>query len=289
MSHNFGTTTNFSVDTTDAFWAGLSATQQTNVTNNANYLLGQVEPAFTTTTGWFGTDTSKFGTSHRQEVTLDQADGSGAFNNGYGNPIHVDTQSSNGTSTGGPIVSMLWMAEWSEVLMSLTSNWNAGDSSGEGLSQYSADQIFLAGHIDYYGQGFVIDWLNGGSAWSSNNKKFVSSPNAARSDWVNTTFTGVTTSGGDNIHGDGDTVSFGCALCFLYYLTVQLDFSINDVISKYSGNLARCYNALAGDSSNPFPNFLALVSGVYPSGTTAVVPAATPDNLFPIAEVEFAD
>lgn len=289
MSHNFGTTTNFSVDTTDAFWAGLSATQQTNVTNNANYLLGQVEAAFTTTTGWFGTDTSKFGTSHRQEVTLDQADGSGAFNNGYGNPIHVDTQSSNGTSTGGPIVSMLWMAEWSEVLMSLTSNWNAGDSSGEGLSQYSADQLFLAGHIDYYGQGFVADWLNGGSAWSANNKKFVASPNAARSDWVTTTFTGVTTSAGDQIHGDGDTVSFGCALCFLYYLTVQLGFSINDVISKYSSSLASCYHALAGDSSNPFPNFLALVSSVYPSGTTAVVPSATPDNLFPIAEVQFAD
>ena len=57
MSHNFGNTTNFQVASTDSFWGTLSAAQQTNVTANANYLLGQVEPAFTTTTGWFGTDT----------------------------------------------------------------------------------------------------------------------------------------------------------------------------------------------------------------------------------------
>ena len=56
---------------------------------------------------------------------------------------------------------MLWMAEWSEILMSLTSNWNAGDSSGEGLSHYCAVQLFLAGHNDYYGGGFVQNWLNG--------------------------------------------------------------------------------------------------------------------------------
>jgi len=290
MAHNFGNTTNFEVDSPDSFWSGLSATQQANVTANANYLLGQVEAAFTTTTGWFGTDTSKFGTSNRQQLLLDQPDNSGAFNNGYGNPIHIDTQSNNNVvGTAGPEVSMLWMAEWSEVLMSLTSAWHAGDSSGEGLSQYSANQLFLAGHLAYYGQSFLSDWLNGGSAWSSNNQKFVSSPNSARSDWVNQTFTGVTTSAGDQIHGDGDEVSFGCALCFIYYLTVQLGFSINQVISTYSNNPASCYHALTGDSSDPFPNFLGLVASVYPSGTPAALPSANPDDLFPIAEVQFYD
>ena len=156
MAHNFGNTTNFQVDSPDGFWAGLSAVQQANVTANANYLLGRVEAAFTTTTGWFGTDTSKFGTSNRQQVLFDTPDGKGASNNGYGTPIHVDTQSNNGTiGIAGPEVSMLWMAEWSEILMSLTKNWNSGDSSGEGLSQYCANQLFLAGHLDYYGQRFV--------------------------------------------------------------------------------------------------------------------------------------
>ena len=78
MSHNFGNTINFQVDSPDSFWAALSAVQQANVTANANYLLGQVEAAFTTTTGWFGTDTSKFGTSNRQRVLFDQPDNSGA-------------------------------------------------------------------------------------------------------------------------------------------------------------------------------------------------------------------
>ena len=84
------------------------------MTANANYLLGQVEAAFTTTTGWFGTDTSKFGTANRQQVLFDQPDNSGAFNNGYGSAIHVDTQSNNGTiGTAGPEVSMLsfWPSE----------------------------------------------------------------------------------------------------------------------------------------------------------------------------------
>lgn len=295
MSHNFGTTNNFSVDTTDNFWSGLTKAQQTNITSNANYLLGQMETAFATTTGWFGTDTSKFGPSNRQEVLLldldrtGKKDGYGANNNGYGNPINVDAQKDNSTNTAGPEVSMLWMAEWSEVLMSLTGNWHAGDSSGEGLSQYCANQLFLAGHIDYYDQRFVSDWLNGGNAWSSNNNAYVASPNSARSDWVNQTFTGVTTSAGDQIHGDGDPVSFGCALCFLYYLTVQLGFTINQVISNYSGKLASCYHTLSGDSSDPFPNFLGLVASVYPPGTPAVLPNANPDNLFPIAVVQFYD
>jgi hypothetical protein len=285
MTHSFGNTTNFQVDTSDSFWAGLSAAQQTNVTANANFLLGQLEAAFTTTTGWFGTDTSKFGTSNRQDVLLDRADNSGAVNNGYGNPIHLDPQSTNASSTAGPEVSMLWMAEWSEVLMSLTSHWNAGDSSGEGLSQYSANQLFLAGHVDYYQQRFVADWLDG----TGTTNQGTASPNAARSDWVNTTFTGVTVSG-VFVHGDGDQVSFGCAECFLYYLTVQLGFTINQVISTYTGTLASCYHSLTGDNSDPFPNFLALVSSVYPAGTTpSILPAANPDNIFPIAAVQFYD
>src|ERR1035437_10420088 len=139
MSHNLGNTTNFQLTSPDGFWTLLSAVQQANVTANANYLLGQVEAAFATTAGktdgtpgWFGNYTSKFGTSNRQQVLFDNVlgpgapDGGGASNNGYGTPIHVDTQSNNGTiGTAGPEVSMLWMAEWSEILMSLTKNWNS--------------------------------------------------------------------------------------------------------------------------------------------------------------------
>jgi len=283
-----GQTTNFTVGYDDSLVSAQPAANQAqtraNLVANCNSVLAQVEPAFTTTTGWFGTDVTKFGTGNRQEVDLDKPDGTGAFNNGYGNPIHCDGQGQNSSATAGPIVSMLWMAEWVEVLMSLTSNWNAGDSSGEGLSQFSAGTLFLAGHNDYYGGGFIQDWLNnGGVAWSSNNQVFVASPNAARSDWVTQTFTGVTTSAGDQIHGDGDEVSFGCALCFIYYLTVELGFSINEVIANYNGNLASCYHAVTGDATNPFPDFVGLLDAVFPANQTFAPATTNPDNPFPIA------
>ena len=286
-----GLTTNFQVEYNDSLYTGLPASQQTqaqnNLTANGNFLLGQVEPAFTTTIGWFAVAASKFGTSNQQQILLDQAFDSGAFNNGYGNPIHVDGQVSNATvATGGPIVAMLWMAEWAEVLMSIIGNWNAGDSSGEGLSHYCALQFFLNGHNDYYNAGgnqiFVQNWLNGDGTTNQG----TTSPNAARSDWVNQTFTGATV-GGVSVHGDGDPVSYGCALGFIYYLTTQLGFSINGVISNYSGNLASCYHALSGDSSDPFALYSGLLASVYPPGQTATLTGANPDNPFPIAEVQF--
>jgi len=287
VSHSLGNTTNFTLDSSDGFWSGLSATQQANLAANANFLKGQVEAAFTTTTGWFDTDTSKFGTSHRQEVVFDQPDGSGAFNNGYGNPIHVDTQSNNGTiATAGPIVAMLWMAEWAEVLMSLSGKWNAGDSSGEGLSHYCALQLFLNGHNDYYNSGgnqvFVQNWLNGDGTTNPG----TAPPNSARSDWVNHTFTGADVDG-THVNGDGDPVSYGCALAFIYYLTVELGFSINEVIANYSSNLASCYHAVTGDSTDPFAGFLGILEHVFPSGTPASLTTTNPDNPFPIAQVEF--
>jgi hypothetical protein len=96
-----GQTTNFQVDYDDSLYKSLPAGQQaqgkSNLIANANYLLGQVEPAFNTTTGWFNVAASKFGTSNRQRVLLDQPFNKGASNNGYGSAIHVDGQVSTAT------------------------------------------------------------------------------------------------------------------------------------------------------------------------------------------------
>ena len=287
---NGGLTQNFQVEYQDTLYTGLPASQQAqvkaNLTANANYLLGVVEGAFSTTTGWFGTDTSKFGPSNRQQSLLDLADNSGANNTGYGNPINCDSQSKNSNiSVAGPEVAMVWANEWAEILMSLTNGqWNAGDSSGEGLSQYTGSQLFLTGYNDYYPGGWVQNWLNG----TGTTNQGPPTPNAARSDWVNTTFTGVNV-GSTFVHGDGDPVSFGCAVGFINYLTVQLGFTINQVISTYSNNLASCYHALTGDSSDPFTLFSGLLASVYPPGTPASVPGPNPNNPFPIAEVQFYD
>src|SRR5271165_5710509 len=83
---NGGLTTNFQVEYQDTFYTSLPPSQASQVQNNlianANFLLGLVEGAFTTTTGWFGTDTTKFGTPNRQQVYLDLPDNKGANNTG---------------------------------------------------------------------------------------------------------------------------------------------------------------------------------------------------------------
>lgn len=275
-----GLTTNFQVQYED------SLPNQAQVKANANALLAVVENEFNVTTGWFATPGGKFGTGNRQVVNLNIGAGGGGNNSGYGSAINID--SIGGGSSPTQSVLMVWMNEWVEILMSLTSNWNRGDSSGEGLSQYCGIVRFQQGHYSYYGS-WVDNWLNGGQAWSSNNSKFVPSPNSARSDWVTQTFTGVTTGAGDQIHGDGDTVSFGCALAFIYYLNAQLGFSINQIIADYNSNLAAAYNALSGDPGNPFPSFLDLIASVYPASQTANIPGPVSDNPFPIAEVSFLD
>jgi hypothetical protein len=77
-----GNTTNFTIAYDDSIVSAQPAAKQAqtkaNLIANCNALLGQVESAFTTTTGWFATDTSKFGTGNRQQVDLDQPDNSGA-------------------------------------------------------------------------------------------------------------------------------------------------------------------------------------------------------------------
>ena len=230
----------------NALLAATSATNQTPV----------IENEFTVTTGWFNTPSGKFGTGNRQVVNLNLADNAGANNGGYGSAINLDAQSGNGNRTdAGERVKNVFMAEWSEILMSIAGNWHAGDSGSDGMSQFCSIQRFQTGHYSYYGS-WVESWLNtGGQAYSANNQKWVASPNAARWKWVTQTFTGVTTAAGDQIHGDGDAVSFGCALAFLYYLYNQLGFTVNQIIVSYNSNLMSIYNALTGDSGNPFPVF----------------------------------
>jgi hypothetical protein len=273
---NGGLTTNFQVQYDD------SQPDKANVIANANALLTVVENEFNVTTGWFNTPSGKFGTSNLQIVNLDLPDTAasgggtnfpGANNSGYGRAINLDSQNlTSDLPTASGMVEMVFMAEWSEILMSLTGGkWNAGNSSGEGLSQFCSIVRFQTGHYNYY-SSWVNQWLNGVSG----------SPNAARSDWVTQTFTGKGT-----VHGDQDSVSFGCALAFIYYLNAQLNFSINQIIAAGSSTLSAVYSKLTGDPGDPFPFFLALIENVYPSSATANIPGPVTDNPFPLAITEF--
>jgi hypothetical protein len=253
-----GFTTNFQVQ----YESSLS--NQAIIIANANALLAAIENEFTVTTGWFNTPSGKFGTGNRQVVNLNLAATStsfpGANNNGYGNPINLDAQNFTGDPATAGRVEMVFMNEWVEILMSLSSGkWNAADSSGEGLSQYSGIVRFQAGHYNYY-RSWVNQWLN----------------QQPRQDWVNTT-KGT----------DKDAISFGCALAFIYYLNVQLSFSINQIIAAGASNLATAYRTLTGDAGDPFPFFAGLLERVYPSSATASIPGPVTDDPFPIGQLSF--
>ena len=140
-----GKTQNFLIQYDDTLPDPNGVSPAANVITNADALIGVVENEFNVTTGWFGTPAGKFGTGHRQVVNLNLADtaGSGgsigepgANNSGYGSAINLDAQNLFAdTTVGSNRVQNVFMAEWSEILMSVAGNWNAGDSSGEGLSQ----------------------------------------------------------------------------------------------------------------------------------------------------------
>ena len=248
---------------------------QASVIANANALLGVIEREFTVTTAWFNTTAGKFGAGNRQDVNLNIGGGGGGNNSGYGSAINIDSLGAGANRTES--VKMVFMNEWVEILMSLTSGWNAGDSSGEALSQYCGIERFRLGHYSYY-NSWVDQWLNGIANW----------PIAARSDWVNTTYTGGKTDNkGQPIPGDGDPVSYGCALAFIYYLNVELDFTINEIIAAYSTNMATACRTLTGDPENPFPPFLNLLQSVFPASCTAQIPGPVSDNPFPLWARQF--
>lgn len=250
-----GLTTNFHVQYED------SLANQSNIKANANALLAVIENEFTVTTGWFNTPGGKFGTGNRQIVNLNRSDNSGANNSGYGSAINLDPQGSNTNAADAAArVEMVFMNEWVEILMSLSGGkWNAGNSSGEGLSQYAGIVRFQAGHYSYYGS-WVDQWLN----------------KQPRQDWVTTT-EGT----------DGNAISFGCALAFIYYLNVQLNFSINQIIAAGATNLSDAYKTLTGDSGNPYPFFAGLLEHVFPSSATASIPGPVTDNPYPLAMMSF--
>jgi hypothetical protein len=245
-----GFTTNFQVQYEDTL------PNQANVIANANALLSVIETEFTVTTGWFATPAGKFGTGNRQVVNLNLT--GGGSNSGYGSSISIDGEGFGPNATES--VKMVFMNEWVEILMSLTGgNWNAGNSSGEGLSQYCGIIRFRVGHYSYYGS-WVDQWLN----------------KQPRQDWV-TTIEGT----------DKDAISFGCALAFIFYLNTQLNFSINQIIAAGASNLATIYQTLTGDPGQPYAFFAGLIEHVYPSSATANIPGPVTDNPFPLAQLSF--
>src|SRR5947208_5996490 len=139
---------------------------------------------------------------------------------------------------------MMFVNELVEVFMSYNNqhganknSWKANNSDGEALSQLSGIEHFSRGHYLAY-QSWVDSWLQ-----KNIRPDYVTGPELT----------------------DGNAVSFGCGLLFLYYLKSQLNYPVSKIVQNGGSSLEELYKNLTGQN-NAFNAFNGLVSQYFPPG-----------------------
>ena len=105
----------------------------------------------------------------------------------------------------------------------------------------------------------------------------------SRADYVNLT----------REYDHGIDAATGCGMLFLYYLSVQLGFSVPQIIAAAPGIsqaqscLRGVYQNLTGDESDPFPFFKTLLDDQFPPNEASTVPGPNPDNPWPYGLLTF--
>lgn len=212
-----------------------NALNANDATKLGQALAATAERDFATMTFWFS------GAAPSGPIDTKINVGSGGASNDNVNNINLRL----GATADFDLARFTLVAEVMEIFMATNpSGWKPGDSSGEGLSQLGAFTMYPDQLSD----------LNGPAVWLDTS---VSSTPAqpSRPDFVNTTEP-----------FDGNFVSFGCALLFLYFLRSQLGFSMKAIISAHASTLEGVYANLTKDHT-AFPIFANLLEGAFPSGT----------------------
>jgi hypothetical protein len=200
--------------------------------------------------GWFGGIALTVATP----ITVEIVPG-GYARAGWGPPITL--QPGNGSHLD--VVRYLLVSEVTEMFMlAQARGWfGAGNegSAGEGLSRFLAGQFLIANNIGVTEPGFAL-----ANSWMT----------STRDDFVNHV----------DVTDHAIDPKTGCAILFIYWLHVQLGYSIEAIIAAGASELSGVYRNLTGDTADPFPRFKALLDCAYP-GTTAI-PGSNPDNPYPI-------
>jgi hypothetical protein len=150
--------------------------------------------------------------------------------------------------------------------------YNIGEgSNGEALARFLAGQ-FLAQN-DLLDTGLLDDTMGSSDLWLN-----IESTNGHtalwRQDCVN--FTRKDDVGWDQVTG--------CTTLFMYYLSDQLGFTVNQIVRAGAPTLAGVYRNLTGDTVNdPFQSFKVLLDGAFPSQTGNVILRPNRDNPFPLS------
>ena len=263
-----GKTTHYQISYDDTLNAAVGKTV-------GNALVAACETDFNLMTGWFGGIASPW--SGQMSVQIQAGNtatgGTGASWPNLGGPITLipGLATSAGASVDSWFVRYLLVSEVVEMFMNTqgkgwyggtwTKNGNEG-SAGEGLSRFLGAQFLLLNGqtlADLGGYDIAWTWLK----------------SATRDDYVN--------------HVDGTKNGFvpecGCAVLFIYYLFVQLGFSIDQIVGAGADQLAGVYANLTGDTSDPFPYFQQMLAVAFP-GTSAIT-AGNLDNPYPLGTLSY--
>jgi hypothetical protein len=218
--------------------------------DRANALIAVCENDFALMSGWFNNIALTVGTP----VTVNISPGPAA-RAAWGPPVTLIP----GDGSSIALVRYLLVSEVTEMFMlAQNQGWfGAGNegSAGEGLSRFLGGQFLIANGLGAAEPGFAL-----ANSW-------MASP---RADYVNNV----------DVGDHGVDAKTGCAVLFIYYLHIQLGFSVNQIVAAAAPELSGVYRNLTGGTEDPFPRFKQLLDSRY-SGTSTI-PGDNPDNPFPI-------
>ncbi len=246
-----GVTSHFAFSYDDALNSATHPGQPEPARTNA--VIAAIEGDYNLMAGWFG----GIGLTLSEPISVQVANAGGGA--GWGPPITLKPGGGDAN-----LMRYLMVAEVTEMFMlAQNKGWFAPDgsneqSSGEGLSHFLATQFLITNGIPPSNDISNL-WLN-----------------STRDDFINHI--------DEYDHSSGP--KSGCALLFIYYLNVQLGFSIQQIIAAAAPELSGVYDNVTGDPGNPFPFFKQLLDTAFP-GTSGISTGPNFDNPYPLGMLSF--
>lgn len=266
---NGGVTTHYSFQYDDSL-AQSAANPNGPEPARTNAVIAACEGDYTLMSGWFGGGVNVTGMAVQVTPQTNGASWSGSATSSTvilkPGALGFDNAS---IAVQAELLRYLIVAEVTEIfMMAQGKGWFQGSdegSKGEGLSRFLSCQFLIANGL--LGTGIsrpfrVSDlWLN-----------------SARQDFVN-----------NAPNDNAQDATNGCTTLFLYYLSTQLGFSINQIVGAAASTLAGVYQNLTGDASDPFPFFKQLIDNAFPSTTSSAIAGPNIDDPYPLGSLAFWD
>ena len=166
----------------------------------------------------------------------------------------------------------LFVAELAEVLMNAAPNgWNPSNNAGEGLSRVAFAELHPQGYYRPAGSAnnapYSTAWLQLEYRTRDRQDSEAAEP---RYDFITV-----------SENTDGNALSYGCAILFLYYLHSQLHCTWRQIATSWGAHLCETFAQLTSrPSTSAFTEFSDVLNAHLSPGTS-LVPAT--ENVFPLS------